>query len=370
MIRLSAYLQNNFGDDLMVKILLDRYPNITFYSNCPIPANNYNLSNPRFLHQEKIYRKYGRINRLWNLVPFLPKNRVYQNITKKNLARCRCSVYIGGSIYMDIPHRTVEYQFNREINRINPAPLFVIGANFGPTKRPEFHSAFSEYFSRPDVNVVFRDVKSFESFPKSSSINYAPDVVFNLNTASYEREIPENTVLISVIDMSIRNELKEYTELYENAIVELCQDCIQKNSRPVLVSFCKSEQDEAAIARILSKLPHDRRSKVDTLFYSNNVDEFLLAFARCSYVIATRFHAMILSVKMKKKFFAISYSNKISCVLDDLSCKLYCSISDLSNISLSTDLCGLPDSEIVDDYIHTAEQQFHPLDAFLKTTDC
>ena len=356
-IRLYGYLNQNLGDDLMVRLLLQRYPHIRFFSQSwkPIPASS-NLESLETLQQ-----KYGRLNHILNILTFYKKKDFFLNAIKRRYLReCICSVYIGGSIYMQ--DGDAANRLSREEEKRKQGPLFIIGANFGPYREDHFREGFADYFRRCG-GVTFRDRASFGQFQHCGNINYAPDVVLNLKAVP---EKPSNTVLISVIDLENRPEGSAWRAEYEDFLARLCEVCVRQNRRPVLLSFCEAQGDGRAASRILEKLGPDYRACTGALYYRGNGEEILHAFARSERVIATRFHAMILALCYEKPVFALSYSEKITNVLHDLDFEGFCRIPELKNMDAEEILnrCALPEG--LESYKQAAETQFAQLDAFLR----
>lgn len=357
-IKLYGYFNQNLGDDLMVGLLLQRYPEIGFYSDSwqPTPAA------PNLVSQETLQRKYGRLNHLLNILTFYQREDFFLNAIKRRYDQeCICSVYIGGSIYMqdgDAAPRIL-----REEQKMKHGPLFVIGANFGPYREERFREAFEGYFRRC-AGVTFRDGASFAQFRHCGEISHAPDVVLNLQAIP---EASNGTVLISVIDLTHRPELTVWQERYEAYIARLCEACLRQGKRPVLVSFCEAQGDGRAAERILEKLGPECRKGTDILCYRGNVEEMLHAFARAERVIATRFHALILALCYEKPVFALCYSEKLTNVLQDLDFDRFCRIPDLQtqNAKEMLNRCALPEG--LEAYRQAAGAQFAQLDAFLQT---
>lgn len=360
-VKLYAYFANNLGDDLMVHILLKRYPQYRFFSDS-WDENSIFLKYSNFFSMGGTQIKYGRMNHLLNLVTFgLQKSRYLEHIRKRE-SSCDCSVHIGGSLFQQPETDSFDARLKDEEKKLHQSPLYIIGANFGPYRNDEFRIAFADYF-RKCGGVTFRDQASYRLFSDNQKVAYAPDVVFNLEIPD-ERE-NKNKVLMSVIDLERRENLRKWSEVYDARIAELCGDCIMQGKTPVLMSFCKSEGDENAISRIVHALPEDVRNQTETFFYNGNISEALELFRTADRVVATRFHAMILAMKFGKPVFSISYNQKVKHVLQDVGLDCYCELDDLSQKDGRDILnsCQLAD---VSDYVKQAEKQFAQFEAYMK----
>ena len=365
-IRLSAYLQNNLGDDLMVKILLDRYKEYRFYFDSNSVINETLMSYTNFLHHEKVFKKYGRLNHLFNILTFNKKpDYIYKRILNKIKSDCCCSVYIGGSIYYSRPNETPEQHIEKEMKRSKPSPMFVIGANFGTNETKEYVDAYAEYFSTIG-GVSFRDNSSYNLFKHLNNVQCASDVVFNLNVESKKTAEKDNTVLISVVNCDNKANKASFTSTYEKSIADICHDALNKGLKPVLVSFCRNEGDEIAAERICGYLPDDVKPKIGKYYYLGNIDEALDLFAKAQYVIATRFHAMILAMIFETPFFAISYDEKIINVLRDMNIDSYCDMGGLEKLSETSVFDMMSGVIPLRSYIDDASCQFKQLDEYLS----
>lgn len=341
-IKLFAYFAGNPGDDMMVGLLLERYPKITFFAPTWTVESDVFCQFPNFENMEAIQRRYGRLNHLLNL---LTAYRFLDFYLKSKLKRmendCACAVYIGGSVYTE---RTSP---ESEMDKLSGVPLFVIGANYARRAQD-----FEGYFRRCAA-VTFRDRESFDRFSYLPNVRYAPDVVLNYRGKSGPSR---GYTLISVMELR-RPATEAWAEMYEEKIVELCACCEQ----PMLVSFCEREGDGAALERIAARVPHAK-----TLRYRGDLDALLEVFARAEAVIATRLHAMILAFCHRKPVFGICYDKKMENVALDMGFSGVCTISELETINPKELLsrCALP--EKLEEYAREAAKQFAALDGFLE----
>jgi len=340
-IKLYAYFAGNPGDDMMVRLLLERYPEITFFAPKWAVESEIFRRFPNFENMEAIQARYGRRNHILNILfPFCRDFYVNQK-RRKTETDCVCSVYIGGSVYTG---RTTP---ESEMDKLEGPPLIVIGASYGRRA-----GDFEDYF-RACAAVTFRDRESFRRFSHLPNVRWAPDVVLNYRGRSGPSK---GYTLINVMELH-RPGLEAWAEPYEAKILELCACCEQ----PLLVSFCKKEGDEEALARIAARVPRAR-----TLRYRGDLEELLDAFAGAEAVIATRLHAMLLAFCHRRPVFGICYDKKMENVAEDMGFSAVCNISELENIGPKGLLsrCGLP--EKLEEYQRKAAEQFAPLDAFLE----
>lgn len=362
-IRLYAYLQNNLGDDLMVDILLKRYPKTKFYDLSQQTSSDKFLKYPNFINRNYIYQKWGRLNHITNIVTFYKRRDFFYNWIFRLYEHCLDgSVYIGGSIYMQREGQTLDDRITEEEKKLIHGPLYVIGANFGPYTGHSFVECFSDYFSRCQ-SVTFRDNSSYRQFSNIKSVRYAPDVVFNLPKGCLTMS---GTVLVSVIDPNIKVGVHPYKDMYYRLICDICEYSVKKGKQPVLVSFCQAEGDERAIKHIYSMLNEYVKNKTSCMYYSNTWEGILEAFRSTDFVVASRFHAAILALRFSKPLFAISYDCKTQNVLNDICFENYCIPEEIEKVDVQQIFDqGAPPS-MLDGYIANAEGQFSDLDVFCR----
>lgn len=365
-IKLHAYLCNNLGDDLMVDILLKKYPQYAFYCSQYIPLNCSIRCNSNFVDRELLYRRYGRVNHLLNIIT-LKKigTSFFDKVFKRFEDSCKCSVYIGGSLFMQNPLEDTQNRIEYESKRIEALPMHIIGANFGPYYNEEFLDGFKKCFKKC-VSITFRDKYSFNLFSENENVSYAADVVFNLDTSLYTHLPETNNAIISVIDFEKRDNLKEYMVSYENHIKECCINLINKGYTPVLMSFCKAEGDEDAIDRIYEQMPDEFKRDVKKYFYHGNINEALEYISRSKYIVATRFHAMILAIRFNKPFYCVAYNQKVVNVLNDLGSDAYI-LPDTLVQANSNELIDKYAKPIeAEEYMNRAQKQFFSFEQYLK----
>ena len=151
-IKLYAYFAGNPGDDLMVRLLLERYPKITFFAPTWAEESDIFREFPNFENMEAIQRRYGRMNHILNILFPFRRDFYLKSKLKRIEKDCVCSVYIGGSVYTE---RTTPAS---EEAKLDGPPLFVIGANYGRKA-----ADFGDYFRRC-AGATFRDRVSYARF--------------------------------------------------------------------------------------------------------------------------------------------------------------------------------------------------------------
>ena len=352
MIYVRAYLKNNLGDDLFVRSLVRRYPNEKFYL----------CADPKFLKTFRAEKNVIRINAiLYNWL------RIYRKLTKKGGGiinhfaerKAKAVVHIGGSIFIE----TDNWRTDRK--QIENDNIFIIGSNYGPSDSMEFDNAIRKELMRVK-DCCFRDMTSYLHFKNIQSVRYAPDVLFGYK--EFFKCDKTKGIAISVINLENRKNLSYWKEEYESGIKDICVLCQLRNIPVTLFSFCEVERDHIAIERILNKL--NSKNGISVVHYTGDIDYFIKKFSKCKYIIASRFHAMILGWVMGKKVIPIIYSIKQKNVLFDLNYHNYVwNLLEGERIvvdNLLEALFDMPDLSEIKQVKLESELQFKALDEFMK----
>lgn len=294
---LMAYLRKNFGDDLFVKMLLEKYKNIDFY-----------IKHDKYEYVD-ILDKYENLHVLYGK----DTDEELYNIDVKEYD---AYVYIGGSIFMEggSCYNLSEkfYDFVKRCKK-NNRPFCYISCNYGPYQTQEYFELSQKNF-KECTDICFRDLHSYNLFSDTNTVRYAPDFAFGYNTPKVEKQ--KDTVGITVINLNIRKYLKHKVDEYMKFLKKSIQNYIAYGKEVYLYSFCKDEGDEDTINEILQLFPNE--SHLHAIRYNGEIDEFLKIYNSMEYMICARFHAMILSSMVKQKMYIMSYSKKIDRVVEDL----------------------------------------------------
>src|SRR5690606_16057274 len=247
----------NLGEDLFLKILLERYPTIEFvvpapnvykkvfgeYKNLNIIINPYNQ------HKAFYYKVLSSLERTLFAKSYVMRieKKARQMASNKN-HKADAFLAIGGSIFMQ--PRTLPIYFDIEYYKMVKKYFkntFFIGCNFGPFKNIEYKKGFSEVFSEAN-DVCFREKYSWELFSELENVRCKPDVVFGLEVPAYKKK--PGTVGFSIITPRNKVNKKKYIKKY----AELIEFYRSKGYEVFLFSFCKTQGDELIINSIVDLL--------------------------------------------------------------------------------------------------------------------
>ena len=219
-----AYMAGNLGDDLMVLVLCQRYPNVNFR----LWADKSYKKRFQHIRNLKVYspddKKVLFWNRFWNKMKRNDKD-IFGMLVRNSDA----TVHVGGSVY--IQHENYEATYNLD-NMLRSASkrMYVCGANFGPYEDEEYYRRYYDLLKRYD-GVCFRDQYSYQLFKELPNVRYAPDIVFNYKTPESNKCSEKRQVLFSVIRLDDRKgkfAISQYAENYRRFMVKLAETYIQK----------------------------------------------------------------------------------------------------------------------------------------------
>lgn len=359
---LYAYDKINFGDDLFVRTIANRYPDVKFY----LWSKKYNKKTFCDVKNLKVVAQDSK--KLDLLVTVYPSlfSRYKSHLERK----CDAVVYIGGSIFIEYKNwkQILTWWEWEAINR----KFYILGANFGPYKTEAYREKSAEIFS--DVtDICFRDKYSSKLFSNVKSVRYAPDILLNYEFSSM---VPKKQVFISVIDCTKRNSgidrISDKEELYLDLLTSYIKAYLENGYDIVISSFCKVENDERSVEKLLDRVTeHKITSNISVKNYDgSNSDEILLSINESEVIIASRFHAAILGFAAKRAVIPVVYSDKTINVLNDMGFKgKYFDIrkmnpSDIYNVYI-------PDNKVqslenIDNLRSWSEKHFEKLDELLR----
>lgn len=361
---LYAYDKVNLGDDLFIRTIVERYPYVKFYFWS-------NKENQKIFREHKNLKVVNQNTLFLNLIRKIRPSLVvrYQENVKN---KCDALIYIGGSIFMEYPSwRNIVNWWNYQVEK---HPFYIVGANFGPYQTEEYRAEMQKVFLNMR-DVCFRDRYSLQLFEDSSRIRYAPDILFSYPIP--EASVKSNTVFMSVINCETKEEgkYKEYKETYEKTIFDIAVQFIKQGKNVVFASFCKEEGDEEAICRIKDKLSQcGYEKRIDCIFYSGtNSQELLQKISVAEYVVASRFHAIILGLVAGKVVYPIIYSDKGKHVLKDIDfAGKMLDLRHLEEFHVENFLKEISNQETcnVSHIINQSEKHFECLDKVLAIKRC
>lgn len=360
---IHAYVAGNLGDDLLIRILCERYPKTRFliWADCSYKVRFADLKNLRvFSPTDKLADVVNRVSKRIKKYD----NGMWRLLVKSSYA----TVHIGGSVFVQhLTDFSMAFELDHQLRRLSKR-LYVVGANFGPYTSESYYHKYMKLFKTYD-GICFRDHYSKNIFLGFDNIRYAPDVVFNYKLEKTNKV--KKQVLFSVIHMESRDgkySISQFAERYYSFMASLAEVFIDKGYFVKFISFCRAEGDEKAIEEIINRTGNKYRDALSAYFYDMDEKECINQFHESEMVVATRFHSIILGWLANKKVLPIVYNVKTLHTLEDMDIDDYLLMEDLNrdNVSESADKLINKGVVNVEEIKKKAGMQFFYLDTLLS----
>ena len=303
-----AFIDLNVGDDLFIHKLVSSYPDVHFVMIARKPYKEMFAKYPNVT----VYETDGFLLKLCQ------KLRIDKKIRWRIAHECDYAVYVGGSVMIEYSDWKDQHIWYKEL--FDNDRLYILGCNWGPCKTKRFEENMREVFSEIK-DICFRDQYSYQTFSDLQNVRYAPDIMFGMDWSPYAGVEEKKQVLVSVVNCRSRSVgLGEYTQDYSKFIGDLTTRFVELGYHVVFCSFWERNGDLTAAREIRESLPPQVQKSTSIANYcGTNLDQILELIVESEYVVATRFHAMILGLAAKKKVLPVIYNQKLRTVLEDLS---------------------------------------------------
>lgn len=301
-ILVEAYFDNNFGDDLMVKMLLENLKEHQVYLAC---GNSF-------------YYK-----------PFEGYKNTFQYSLSRNwlvkvnqIRKFDIHIKIGGSIFIvNTPKKMIKRML--EIPLVNVLKVLglktmVIGCNLGPFYNKLSESITSRYLKSVDC-VTVRDLYSYKllsSQEELKNVFYFPDMILAYKPKLPEEGQGENGCLGISAYRGANNPDAAY--VYYSKMADIADRFVKRTGKKVLIFAFDSglENDLAAAYNILDRM--ERKEQARIVAHISEPDRLIDCFSKCSAVISVRFHSAILCMNLGIPFVPVIYSGKMENLLNDI----------------------------------------------------
>jgi len=300
------YNDSNLGDDLFLDVLVRRYPQHQFY----IYDNKTILLNSSLLRNDNLVC----VNQILSNKTFDYEYFKYDGV-----------ILIGGSVFQDISYKLYRGYFGQYLTFKNLNKLgkknYVMGSNLGP-----FKTMFGKFLFKNTLKYVnyicVRDKYSFDllnQWKLGNKTGLAPDIIFGYD---YQPKVQvasaKNILGISILNTKLNPEVRD---IYIHKMSELINAYLeQDNTHQVrLFGFDGGHENDGLIIDLVLNEVLDK-TRVTKIEYNAKItiEEYLELFLECGFMIANRFHSMVLAAKYNIPFYPIIYSKKTSNVLSDM----------------------------------------------------
>lgn len=293
-ILLDAYFDNNFGDDLFVDILLNRYPNDQFF----------------VFWQWVTERVLQRAERFPNLVIF-PGDCAYQE--KMNFD---AYIMIGGDV---LPNGMNYKNRINAMKHVKECGGYVAMLGFSLYEKYEEQTINDlEIMTGLADSIVIRDHASVcrlkEMIP-GVHVTESTDMVF---AALQKRSVVQRDILGIIPRRKLYSTDEEY-ENYCKSMAKIADAYLElDDSRKVrFLAFSTGEYDDRVASKdIIARMKH--QNDVEMKAYEEDIESFYLEIAECRAMLPTRFHGTLISVLQEIPFVPVTYEVKVTQLLDEL----------------------------------------------------
>ena len=359
-----AYMAKNLGDDLMVRLLCDRYPNVDFF----LYADSFYKTAFKDLKNLTVFSAEDKEVRFWNKTLRAVK-KTNNGFMERLMKKCDATVHIGGSVFIQHNDDYSAFLKADQDLRVFSKKVFLIGSNFGPYKDEQYYLDYHKLLATYD-GVSFRDKYSYNKFSDIPKVVYAPDVVFNYTDTKVHD--CQHRVLFSTISLAGRTDnfaIVQYWETYRKFIQKLAKKYIELGYKVTFLSFCEPQGDLYEINQIIEEGNFDNcMDKIEIRNYNGDINESISLIKESEIVVGTRFHSIILGWLFNKPVLPIVYDNNTLQVLKDMDLKNYASIKELDNISIDDLIENIEfvPTEKIEQLKLEAVQHFKFLDQFIN----
>ena len=281
-IYLTGYFDRNFGDDMMMKLVVAGLPEITFFVDETADT------------------------------PLLSET----NVIAKPYEVCRCfpKLVVTGSGFMINTKAAFITELAWFLKGYHPGD-YCLGCNMEPLDDP-----IKRFLIRQKLNkfklITCRDQESYCWLRQNTGkpeIHYLPDILFSIPDVWLPvRKAPDK------LGISVMHRAGDQADCaYYRAMAKIADEWIRKTGKDVLLmAFDTGKEDDLFACRAVQSLMQfpDRAEIVA----HRDGAEIPAAFAQCEKIIAARFHATILALRMGIPVYPLVYREKTRNLLKDI----------------------------------------------------
>ena len=282
-LHLTGYFDRNFGDDMMMKLVVHRLPEITFLVNETVDT-------PLLSEANVIAKPYEVCRRFPRLV-------------------------VTGSGFMINTKAAFQTELLWFLKGHHPGD-YCLGCNMEPLDSP-----VKRFLIRQKLNkfklITCRDRASCRWLLQNThkpEIVCLPDILFSLPEEWLPRRDDPN-----MLGISLMHRIGDSGDCpYYRSMAEAADEWIRKTGKGVLLmAFDTGKEDDLFACRaVQARMEFPDRVQIAA---HRDGTEIPAAFARCEKIIGARFHAMVLALRMGIPFFPVIFREKMRNLICDLS---------------------------------------------------
>lgn len=316
-IYVKAFLEKNFGDDLMLIELLTQFPSYHFEVYC----GNENRDFYKVLLEDFSNFCFTPIE-LYQIPEKYPKNSISYIIL------------LGGSVLMGSREEGIFFR-ERNINAVQQCKqqgikYLIVGCNTGP-----FISDTTEHAVKKEIKeaslMITRDKTSYlyakDIIP--NNVNWTKDILWNI-TPIHRQNHKKFGLGITLFYTKNKKESLEFWTTVVDTYIELTGEnvCLLAFSvgiqeDHILCNDVKTKSKHPTMIEIIEHTPFNPYVIVDHI-------------ALCKKMVAIRFHGVVMALACNTPVLPLSYSTKTDQLLDDLDASSYnLPLSRIENMEIS-----------------------------------
>lgn len=300
-LHLTGYFDSNFGDDLMMKLVVRSLPEITFVIEDNV--------------QTPILSEVNVISQNRGVCALLPK------------------LIVTGCGFMINNHTALKTEILWWLKGYNPGD-YCLGCNIEPLDTSIKRFLISRKMDKFKL-ITCRDQVSYSWLRKNTrhpEIHALPDILFSFP----DEWIPKVDVPDKLGISMMRRAGDSADCAYYRTMAEIADEWIRKTGKGViLMAFDTGIEDDLFACQAVKALMNF--SDHAEIAAHRDGTEIPAAFARCEKIIGARFHAIVLALRMEKQLYPLIFREKARNLLRDIQYPFpVCDLDHIDTTSLRT----------------------------------
>lgn len=279
---LSGYYgYDNFGDEAILSVLIDHLLKI----NADVTVLSHNPRKTAYSYQVKAVKNFNLLS-----VLFAIKN-------------CDILISGGGSLLQDVTSlkSLLYYSFIIWLAKAFNKQVIIFAQGIGPLQRQVSKDIVSNLISKADL-VTVRDLKSAELL-KSWGINaqVVSDPVFSI-------DLPR-----SKTEPIVGIQLRSFKTVNDAFLHKLAEVVVKEFAHRKIELYVFQNALDMEISLKFEKMLKNLYPEIETeIIHSISKNDFIIKISKLEYMIAMRFHAVLVAVKTGVPTIAINYDAKVA----------------------------------------------------------
>lgn len=312
-LHLTGYFDRNFGDDMMMKLVVRSMPETTFLVSETAD------------------------------IPFLSEPNVLQG-DQETCSRFPTLV-VTGSGFMINTKAALETELLWFLRGHHPGD-FCLGCNIEPLDSP-----IKRFLIRQKLNkfklITCRDQESYRWLLQNTrkpDVYCLPDILFSIP----EEWLPE-VKTPNKLGISLMHRAGDQADCaYYRAMAQIADEWICKTGKSVLLmAFDTGKEDDLFACRAVQALMQFP-NQTEIVAHTDGT-EILTAFAHCEKIIGARFHSVVLALRMGIPVYPLIFRQKVRNLLNDIAFTFpACNIDSIDDPSLRDFLRSDQNSYLLD----------------------